>query len=81
MCLCVVFKELNQFKPNVAFHLKNSHVICRANQMTGFYMKCNTGLKWLNQFIGEKMEECCIVTQLAITCSKLTIETLGQGVK
>ena len=21
---------------------------CSANQMTGFYMKCNTGLKWVN---------------------------------
>ena len=24
-------------------------MICNANQMTGFYMKCNTGLKWANK--------------------------------
>ena len=39
---------LNPFQPNTAFHIKTSHLICTANQMTGFYMKCNTGLKWLN---------------------------------
>ena len=26
-------------------HIETSHLICSANQMTGFYMKCNTGLK------------------------------------
>ena len=36
------------FIPSVAFHIETSHLICRANQMTGFYIKCNTGLKWAN---------------------------------
>ena len=34
------------FKPNIAFHIKTSYFICNANQMTGFYMRCNTELKW-----------------------------------
>ena len=42
--------ELNQFQPSVAFHIETSHLFCRAKQMTGFYMKRNTGLKWVNSF-------------------------------
>ena len=34
----------NPFQPIVAFHIETSHLICIANQMTGFYMKYNTGL-------------------------------------
>ena len=37
--------------PSVAFHIETSHLIFLPNQMTGFYMKCNTGLKWVNLFI------------------------------
>ena len=37
----------NPFQPSVAFHIETSHLICCANQMTGFYMKRNTGLKWV----------------------------------
>ena len=32
---------------SVAFHVKTSHFICTANQLTGFCMKWNTGLKWV----------------------------------
>ena len=39
---------LTQFQPNVAFNLETSHLICSANQITGFRMKCNTGLRWAN---------------------------------
>ena len=38
----------NSFQPTVAFHLETSHLTCIANQMTGFYMEFNTGLKWVN---------------------------------
>ena len=31
----------------VVFHIKTSHLICGANQMTGFFMKYNA---WLNCF-------------------------------
>ena len=33
------------FKHNVAFHIETSYFICYAKQMTGFYLKYNTGLK------------------------------------
>ena len=36
------------FQPTAAFHTESSHLIGSAKQMTGFYMKCNTGLKWVN---------------------------------
>ena len=31
--------------PCVVFHIETSHLFCRAKQMTGSYMKRNTGLK------------------------------------
>ena len=46
----------NKFQPSVTFHVETSSLICSANQMTGFYMKCNTGLKWFNE-IFSKWEE------------------------
>ena len=39
---------INPFKHSVPFHIETSHLICKANQMTGFFMKCNAGLKWVN---------------------------------
>ena len=39
--------SVNQFQPNVAFHIETSHLFFRAKRMTGFYMKCNTGLEWI----------------------------------
>ena len=36
---------LNHF--NQVFHIETSHLICSVNEVTGFYMKCNTGLKWV----------------------------------
>ena len=40
---------LNSFQPSDAFHIKPRYFICTVNQMTGFYMKSNTGLKILKQ--------------------------------
>ena len=40
--------EFNPFQHNITFHIKTSHFICSANHMAGFYMKCNTGLNWVN---------------------------------
>ena len=37
-------KKVNSFLPTVSFHKETIHLICTANQMTGFYMKCSTGL-------------------------------------
>ena len=38
-------KESNAFQLSVAFHVEPSHLTCSQNEMTGFYMKCNTELK------------------------------------
>ena len=38
----------NPFQHCVACHIETSHLICSANQMTGFYIKYNTGIKWVN---------------------------------
>ena len=35
--------QINPFQPSAAFHIEITHLIRIANQMTGFYMKCNTG--------------------------------------
>ena len=32
---------------SIAFYIETSHLFCFAKQMTGFYMKRNTGLKWV----------------------------------
>ena len=50
-------KAFNQFKPSVAFYIETSHLICSANQTTGFYIKCNTALeriKWedISEIVG-----------------------------
>ena len=36
---------IQPFQCSFAFRLETSHLICNTNQMTGFYMKCNTGQK------------------------------------
>ena len=33
----------------MAFQLEASYLSCTVNQMSSFYMKCNTGLKWVTQ--------------------------------
>ena len=37
----------NPFQPSVALHIQTSHLICRAKQMTGFYMRGHTAVKWV----------------------------------
>ena len=39
---------MKPFQPSVTFHIDTCHLICATNQMTGFYIKCNNGLKWVN---------------------------------
>ena len=38
-------KLLNPFQSSVAFHIKIIHLICNAKQLSGMYVKFNTGLK------------------------------------
>ena len=37
----------NQYQPRVVLHIEPSHLICIANQMTGFYIDLKAGLKWV----------------------------------
>ena len=46
--------SLNLFQPSVAFHIETSHLICNANQMSGFYMKSFTALKWVDFFFAKE---------------------------
>ena len=45
----LVINDINLFQHSVVLHIEISHLICTANQMAGFYVKCNTGLKWIKQ--------------------------------
>ena len=38
---------INPFQPSVTFHVETRHLIFSANLMTGFYIECNTELKWV----------------------------------
>ena len=40
--------KFNPFQLSIVFHTETSHLSYTVNQITGFYMKCNTGLKWVN---------------------------------
>ena len=40
----------NPFQPSIAFHIETSDLLCFAKQKIGFYMKCNTDLKYFNTF-------------------------------
>ena len=40
--------RVNPFECNVTFHIETNHLIYGENQLTGFYMEYNTGLKWSN---------------------------------
>ena len=46
-CRPTALDLLNQFHSSVAFHIETSHLICTVNQMSGWYMKCKIGLKWV----------------------------------
>ena len=39
---------LNPFQPSVTFHIETNHSFSSTKQTAGFYMKRNTGLKWVN---------------------------------
>ena len=40
MLFAQIFLDVNVFEPSVACHIEDSHLICAASQMAGFYMKC-----------------------------------------
>ena len=42
--MITLFLAFNLFQPGVAFDIETIRLIGTANQMTGFFMKCNTGM-------------------------------------
>ena len=50
-CSNLISSKMSQsvvFQPSPAFHMENSRLISSTNQMTGFYIKCNSELKQVN---------------------------------
>ena len=43
----IINASINSFQPIVAFYVETSRLIFKTNQMSGFNMKCNTGLNWV----------------------------------
>ena len=48
ICKGHLISILDQFQSGFAYHTETSHWFCSAKQMTGFDIKCNTGLKCFN---------------------------------
>ena len=81
-----IMKTFNPFLPSVAFHIGTSHLICSVNQISGFYMKYNTGLKWVKISINKNWiwweaysEPCQTLTlswRRSISCRNLSISLL-----
>ena len=59
-------KCVNPFQPNVAFHIKTSHLTCKANQMTGFYLKCNMGCNGLSRIFTQENSRRFLPSQTCI---------------
>ena len=41
------FPIFRSHQPSVVFHIETIHFICSAIQLTGFFVKCNTVLRWV----------------------------------
>ena len=41
----------NSFLPSVAFRKETSRLICSADQVAGFYMKCSAGMNWVKRML------------------------------
>ena len=63
---------VSPFQTSVAFYRETSHLICSANQMTGFYMTCNTGWNGLMLKL--------FVTSWRTFCSTYYTYTLDLGI-
>ena len=46
---------MSLIQPTVVIHEETCYSICTANQMTGFYMKSNTGLNLVKQLVFGKI--------------------------
>ena len=41
--------HINSFEPSIVFYVEPSYLLCWAKKVTGFYVKHNTGLKWVKR--------------------------------
>ena len=51
------------------YHLETSHLFCSVNQLTGFYMKFSTWLKWVNVLLN------VILNAFKVSCRRLRAAT------
>ena len=57
----MTFKQSKPVQPIIAFHRETNHLFCSSKQMAGFYIKRNTGLKWLNSIFSKYFEQLWIL--------------------
>ena len=66
--LCGVFiVGFKPFQPScISYRKQYSRLFCSANQMTGFFMECNTGPKWIKQVFSQFVEiwRCSVIKML-----------------
>ena len=48
-CMNLTQRSIKVSQSSVAVHIETIHMICSSNQMTGFYIKCHTNLKWIKK--------------------------------
>ena len=51
----VICKNI-KIHPTITFYIETSHLICFANQVTGFYVKSNTGMKLVNSLLTSNLQ-------------------------
>ena len=68
----------NPLTTNVPHHIETSQLICRANQLTSFYMMGNIGRQWVNMLIVSDQKQ-LFTDVIQNRCSqKLAIFTVNQ---
>ena len=69
--------SINPSEPSVTFHIKTSHLICSAKQMTGIYMRSNFQLKWVKIIISGKSVYYAKVLFTFFMCAGVTLIISG----
>ena len=67
---------ITSFQSSVSFHVKTSHLIWTTNQMTGFHMKYNTGLIWVNRVCNTLKFRYCLKSRNCMHSSYLWTKSL-----
>ena len=74
------FSVLYPFQPSVVFDVETSHLIYCTNQMTGFYFKCNTGVKWVNPFYTNVLRENFPINSAKMQLAGAATSSIKKGV-